>query len=306
VSDLALIAYYLFSYSAPFACLAICVLHRYRHRDKASLYCLAVLAAALVLRVCLNFEYFFTRFMLGRTFFYDYLPARLALFGSQAALIFFLPAAAWALAGRPRPAWLKWTTLALSAATLAGIVLPFAAPHVYARIRLILRAQQAVAGIVAAVHALCALGLAYFARKEGPGPQRGILAVQAGFLGLSVPVQALETLSSLNGLLWPRPLSFDYFLFFAWAAVSIAQYAKRFMGERPKAAMEVPEAFISDFGISGRERDIVVLLAQGLSNKEIGSRLSISEKTVKNHVYSVYRKVGVQARVNLLRKLMEY
>ncbi len=48
--------------------------------------------------------------------------------------------------------------------------------------------------------------------------------------------------------------------------------------------------------LSGREFEIVRLIADGLSNREIGERLSLSEKTVKNHVSHVLAKLKVNAR----------
>ncbi len=48
--------------------------------------------------------------------------------------------------------------------------------------------------------------------------------------------------------------------------------------------------------LSGREFEIVRLIADGLSNREIGQRLSLSEKTVKNHVSHVLAKLKVNAR----------
>jgi DNA-binding NarL/FixJ family response regulator len=48
--------------------------------------------------------------------------------------------------------------------------------------------------------------------------------------------------------------------------------------------------------LTERERDVLALLAAGLPNKQIGRRLGISEKTVKGHVTSVFRRIGVDDR----------
>jgi HD-GYP domain-containing protein (c-di-GMP phosphodiesterase class II) len=48
--------------------------------------------------------------------------------------------------------------------------------------------------------------------------------------------------------------------------------------------------------LTPREVDVLVLVARGLSNKEIGARLFIAPKTVGNHVEHIYAKVGVQNR----------
>jgi DNA-binding NarL/FixJ family response regulator len=49
-------------------------------------------------------------------------------------------------------------------------------------------------------------------------------------------------------------------------------------------------------GLSMRETEVIRLIAQGLSNKEISSRLSLSEKTVKNHISRIFSKLQINAR----------
>ncbi|WP_312372742.1 response regulator transcription factor [Lachnoclostridium sp.] len=48
--------------------------------------------------------------------------------------------------------------------------------------------------------------------------------------------------------------------------------------------------------LTRREVDVLKLLAEGLFNKEIAYRLSISEKTVKNHVSNIFKKISVSDR----------
>jgi DNA-binding CsgD family transcriptional regulator len=50
-----------------------------------------------------------------------------------------------------------------------------------------------------------------------------------------------------------------------------------------------------------REREIVLLVAQGLSDREIADRLTLSARTVGNHLYRIYRKMGVLNRRALQR-----
>lgn len=51
--------------------------------------------------------------------------------------------------------------------------------------------------------------------------------------------------------------------------------------------------------LTRRERDIVLLLAHGNSNRAISERLDISERTVKNHLSSIFEKTGTHDRVQL-------
>ena len=48
--------------------------------------------------------------------------------------------------------------------------------------------------------------------------------------------------------------------------------------------------------LTDRERDVLELIGQGLSNREIAERLFLAEKTVKNYVTSVLAKLGMQRR----------
>jgi DNA-binding NarL/FixJ family response regulator len=52
-------------------------------------------------------------------------------------------------------------------------------------------------------------------------------------------------------------------------------------------------------GLSGRERQITILIMRGLKNKEIARRMFITEQTVKNHVHNVFEKLGVGDRLEL-------
>jgi two-component system response regulator DevR len=49
-------------------------------------------------------------------------------------------------------------------------------------------------------------------------------------------------------------------------------------------------------GLTEREREILDLIAGGLSNRQIGERLFLAEKTVKNHVTALLTKLGMQRR----------
>jgi DNA-binding CsgD family transcriptional regulator len=57
--------------------------------------------------------------------------------------------------------------------------------------------------------------------------------------------------------------------------------------------------------ISNREREILELILQGKTNKEIEDMLFISLSTVKNHIYNIYQKLGVKTRGQLVHLILE-
>ena len=59
---------------------------------------------------------------------------------------------------------------------------------------------------------------------------------------------------------------------------------------------------LAEHGITQREHEILGLIAEGLSNREIGERLFVSENTVKTHSSRVFDKLGVNRRVQAVLK----
>jgi DNA-binding NarL/FixJ family response regulator len=51
--------------------------------------------------------------------------------------------------------------------------------------------------------------------------------------------------------------------------------------------------------LTEREREVGVLVGEGLKNKQIGDRLSISETTVRHHLTSIFGKLGVESRLEM-------
>ena len=52
--------------------------------------------------------------------------------------------------------------------------------------------------------------------------------------------------------------------------------------------------------LTSREQELVPLVANGLTNKEISARLCVSEHTIKNHLFRIYEKLGISSRVELI------
>ena len=70
-------------------------------------------------------------------------------------------------------------------------------------------------------------------------------------------------------------------------------------GARPASIDSTPRA-TSVTVLTAREREVLSLLALGLANKVIASRLGITEHTVKTHVATIYEKLGARNRAEVL------
>jgi DNA-binding NarL/FixJ family response regulator len=76
--------------------------------------------------------------------------------------------------------------------------------------------------------------------------------------------------------------------------VTPALAAQLFTAVAPAPARVVANVFAT---LTGREEQVLALIAVGLSNKEIGVRLDLSEKTIKHYLTIVMEKIGVRTRV---------
>jgi HD-GYP domain-containing protein (c-di-GMP phosphodiesterase class II) len=132
---------------------------------------------------------------------------------------------------------------------------------------------------------------------DGSGYPRGLAARQ-----LAMPDRVLACAVSYQSALEPRPYR---------EALGPAGAARR-LRERvrdgeldPSAAEAVLHASghattkrkPKPHGLTAREVEVLRLVAQGASNKEIAATLVLSEKTVRNHVEHVYSKIGVSNRI---------
>ena len=83
------------------------------------------------------------------------------------------------------------------------------------------------------------------------------------------------------------------------AEVRAADLARRCQGAMTPALRDIQTQAL----LSSREIEVAALAAAGMANKEIASRLSVSVRTVENHLQRVYEKLGVARRADLTHAL---
>ena len=81
--------------------------------------------------------------------------------------------------------------------------------------------------------------------------------------------------------------------------VSPEEWRRLRRADRPAAMREVERPVES---LTAREREVLVLVADGLHNREIAARLGVSEHTVKFHLGAVFGKLGASTRTEAVHK----
>ena len=80
-------------------------------------------------------------------------------------------------------------------------------------------------------------------------------------------------------------------------APQITEVAPAGLIEPPEPAEAEPDSVEEDpFGLTPRERQVLELLAEGATNREIGARLYMAEKTASVHVSRILSKLDVRSR----------
>ena len=76
----------------------------------------------------------------------------------------------------------------------------------------------------------------------------------------------------------------------------------------PMAEAAVPgaEAVAPADGLTSREREVALLVSDGLRSREVAERLGIASQTVKSHLKTIFDKLGVRNRVELARRLVHH
>ena len=89
-----------------------------------------------------------------------------------------------------------------------------------------------------------------------------------------------------------------------WLAVKVARpKVETVVVVRPASdvqAQEIDEKELARLGLSGREQEVLQLMAGGLSNQEIADRLFVSLNTVKTHCSRIFEKLDVKRRTQAI------
>ncbi|WP_111684754.1 response regulator transcription factor [Winogradskyella tangerina] len=76
---------------------------------------------------------------------------------------------------------------------------------------------------------------------------------------------------------------------------------KKSLNKLPSETVEIDHDKIKDLEITSREYEVLQCISEGLSNKEIGERLFLSESTIKTHVSNLLLKLNAKRRTQALQ-----
>jgi len=119
-----------------------------------------------------------------------------------------------------------------------------------------------------------------------------------------------ETLTNLAPMLHPTVVTLsaerDFLLSsspYVLYGIFLINYFLRFSLPATLKPDTVSEEFLSKYGITDREQEIILKVMQGKSNADIAGELFISLATVKTHLHNIYTKIGVDSRFDLLARV---
>lgn len=123
---------------------------------------------------------------------------------------------------------------------------------------------------------------------DGCKPEAVVEAFRAGSRGVFSRNESLKELAACIARVGRGEI---------WARSEHMGYAIEALASAPASTEVDSEALLT---LSKREREVVDALAEGLSNREIGERMSLSRHTVKNYVCRIFEKLGVSTRFELM------
>jgi predicted ATPase/DNA-binding SARP family transcriptional activator/DNA-binding CsgD family transcriptional regulator len=124
----------------------------------------------------------------------------------------------------------------------------------------------------------------------------GIMAFSPGELALHEPHLALAN-SQLGDELWQEALAEGR----AMSLEEAAEYALSKAADQPEATIAQEHLTSAEAmgNLTHREGEVVVLVARGLTNRQISRELRISERTAGNHVAKILKKLGLRSRAQI-------
>jgi len=151
--------------------------------------------------------------------------------------------------------------------------------------------------------------LANLTHKQGNSKRAAILSGTAETLReeVGMPMQEFELKAYENDLAAIRENLGEQAFIQAWTRgrEMTLEQAVQFAAQEPESQAPAPADKKKPGGLTRREREAAVLIAEGLSNRDIAEAMTVTEKTVEAYVTRILRKLGFDSRVQIATWVVE-
>ncbi len=291
--------YYIVSYSTGIAGLCIMFLLYLKLKAQAILYYIMWLAAFTGLLVLQNIEYYRITIMSKYDTYSTFIT--IFLYNSFFGIMFyFMPLFFHKIAEKQFSLAHRIIFGLLPAAALFFFFYPYLFKD-FERIKMIIFSFKSMSWIMIGLIAFILAFLLLNLKKVRNTGKRLIMKFSIVMFFLSIPIIVIEYSWNFNLTHFIRPLSITNFFYFIFNLFSIIFINKYIFAKHVKSlAADITDNFAVQYHITSREKMIMTMMAQGLSNKEIAYELGITSMTVKNHIYNIYQKTGSKSKVEML------
>lgn len=118
-----------------------------------------------------------------------------------------------------------------------------------------------------------------------------------------IPLSAVEFVLQVSDVQPYHPISVEYVFFLSLTVLAVIAAVRSLAADAETRPVAVSDDVAARYALTAREREMIALVARGLTNKEIAYELGISPATVRTHVYNLFQKTGVQSRIGLINKI---
>lgn len=137
-----------------------------------------------------------------------------------------------------------------------------------------------------------------FYKKITDSQYKTIIKISLIFICFSIPSTIIDTLS-------PKPFNIPIYFFpiiyFLFGIIFTVYFSRYYLSKMTYSFdKDDIEHFLEKYDISEREKDVLLLIIKGLSNKVISDKLFISLNTVKAHNKSLFKKLNIKSRFELV------
>jgi ligand-binding sensor domain-containing protein/DNA-binding CsgD family transcriptional regulator len=114
--------------------------------------------------------------------------------------------------------------------------------------------------------------------------------------GLTMPIEVIPPF-------WRTPWFVGILAVFLMSGILIVLGMWRRLKAASASAGEQVAGVVAACGLTAREEEVLRLVLEGARNRDIEKKLFISASTVRNHIYNIYRKLGVKSRLELIHRI---